>query len=753
MNPKHEFLGIASALLALTITAEASAQRLFYEAHHIRRAETDATGSQIIRNVASTQSVRSVDIINDSVMGKRVYWIERSTPGVTCKIYSAKTDGSNLRTELSGLPNAWAARVDVCNRKIYWLDHANQKIMRANLNSSGAYSGGITPIVNVSGTNGMGLAVDPIAGKIYWPTTTAKKIWSANLNGSSPQVLVTDTTGWAMQGITLDGAGRIYWIRSGGGGNTATIMRADASTGGSHQIVQTGIHVMSRSLTIDRMEQKLFYARPSGLGASYGIYKCDLGGSDVEHLLTTFQCQAIGVLPPRSTGSTPDLYVADSYDDDGTEPSTVQYPWTSPSIWVRHNQDGGTTHQNPIGGGFNYVYVRVRNQSCLPSQAAVMKVHWAKASSGLGYPNPWSGTPNCSSGYPMGGQVCVTKALPAGHIPAGGYRDIPFCWPVPLPSNYTPCDSDETHFCLLARILTGMSSTEGSALGANVRNNNNICWRNLSVLGDDGGRYGVMMLSNYGRTTTKVRARFQLGRGLPTRLAAGQLMVLLKPAAMQAWLNGGRRAFGMQPSPVLQNAFDVLQDGAWLGGMTLAPNQHAHLELHVFDKLRATPGQRLVIHGLQQIEGARIDTIGGQEFVVPKGAVLGSARAIRYGKGCKGSNGKVPALTATATPRVPSARFGLEIRDGSPASMGLVYFGTTTGLVRLSGCELFVTSPFASMPMRLDAVGRGMVGFPIPNNPTLTGFEMQVQGLVIDQGGTLFGAGALTNAIKLEFGS
>jgi hypothetical protein len=61
-------------------------------------------------------------------------------------------------------------------------------------------------------------------------------------------------------------------------------------------------------------------------------------------------------------------------------------------------------------------------------------------------------------------------------------------WNVPDPSLYSIFGSDMNHFCLLSRIETsntypfGMTTPESFFLWQNVANNNNIVWKNVSVI-------------------------------------------------------------------------------------------------------------------------------------------------------------------------------------------------------------------------------------------------------------------------------
>lgn len=186
-----------------------------------------------------------------------------------------------------------------------------------------------------------------------------------------------------------------------------------------------------------------------------------------------------------------DLYMKDQSSDAGVEPnpSSAAY-YQTPDIWVRNANDGGTVHENPEYGQTNYVYVKVRNRGYLSSAATGnnLKVYWAKASTGLSWTYPWTGASYNCSGTPLsiGGQI-GTQVI--GSISSGGSTTLIFAWQPPKPDDFIPCfGSDASHFCLLARIETsstspyGMTFPETTNLGNNVKNNNNIVWKNISIV-------------------------------------------------------------------------------------------------------------------------------------------------------------------------------------------------------------------------------------------------------------------------------
>jgi len=208
-----------------------------------------------------------------------------------------------------------------------------------------------------------------------------------------------------------------------------------------------------------------------------------------------------GAIPPPTV--TADLWMKDTDDDLGNGPnneSTLFY--LSDDIWVRNGNDGliNQESQNALGGGTNYVYVRVRNRGCSPTAAgATLRLYWAKASSGLSWPAPWDGTVTLS-GALMGNDLpFVAQTIPS--IPSNSASIFTFTWTgTPDPSDYAALGTDLNHFCLLARIEEsgGMAIPEVVGdLWNNVKNNNNIAWKNMAIDDTDGSGFVNALVSNY----------------------------------------------------------------------------------------------------------------------------------------------------------------------------------------------------------------------------------------------------------------
>ena len=215
-----------------------------------------------------------------------------------------------------------------------------------------------------------------------------------------------------------------------------------------------------------------------------------------------------GAIPPGPVTS--DLWMKDTDDEIGDEPNNIStMHWISDDIWIRNNNDGLTNqeHQNPDGDANIHVYVRVRNRGCAASSPATLKLYWAKASTGLSWPAPWDG----SVLSPLMGNLVGTQNI----VPIAGndFAIYHFNWHTPKPSDYNNIIPDISHFCMIARIETtptgsyGMTFAETTAFWENVKNNNNIVWKNIHINSLDGGFVSVSV-TNYTKKNMECSLNF-----------------------------------------------------------------------------------------------------------------------------------------------------------------------------------------------------------------------------------------------------
>lgn len=193
------------------------------------------------------------------------------------------------------------------------------------------------------------------------------------------------------------------------------------------------------------------------------------------------------VFNPVMSQNSIDLYVQDTQTDIGQEPNIhTDIFWNSKDIWVRNQNDGTVVqvHQNPIYDPVNpnYVYVKVRNKGCSTSSGNdQLKLYWAKANTALDWDDYWTGI-IVIGGVPMGGELGTLNIPP---IAPGQETILEFEWPVPNPQDYVGINPNPWHFCLLARIESNddpMTFPEETFITDNVKNNNNIAWKNTTVI-------------------------------------------------------------------------------------------------------------------------------------------------------------------------------------------------------------------------------------------------------------------------------
>lgn len=185
-----------------------------------------------------------------------------------------------------------------------------------------------------------------------------------------------------------------------------------------------------------------------------------------------------------------DLLIRDNDSDYGQEPNnSTNVMWNSPEIWVRNQQDGYRIrkHQNPTystSNNTNYVYTRIYNKGCLATSGnETLTLYWAKASTALAWPNHWDGTGSFPDNGPLLGAPIGVITIPS--LQAGEDIILELPWQVPNPDIYSAINAEPWHFCLLARITStddSMTTLETSNLYSNVNNNNNIAWKNVTVI-------------------------------------------------------------------------------------------------------------------------------------------------------------------------------------------------------------------------------------------------------------------------------
>lgn len=366
----------------------------------------------------------------------------------------------------------------------------------------------------------------------------------------------------------------------------------------------------------------------------------------VDDVWKTWECGC----PQSGMAGTFDLYMKDtdkeveSERDRGEEPNIDNGPmWESEDIWVRNQNDGFTNqqHQNPeymaLPGNFNYVYVQVRNRGCIANAGTEMlELSWAKAGTALSWPSFWNGSITSPA---LMGNLISTQPIPV--IQPGGSAIIEFAWQPPNPAIYAPIGTDPIfwanepwHFCLLARILTPadpMTFVETTNLYANVKNNNNIIWKNLTVVDlnpanivSPGGGW-ITDAKNVG-AIIRVGDAWDKGgvynlelqnpptyRGNPVT-AEAEVKVILDEPLWRIWQAGGYQGTNVGIANANKREIVVKNSPASLNNLRFRPNEQylAHVGFH-FIADRLSGQQDFYFQALQRNTLTK-ELVGGEKF-------------------------------------------------------------------------------------------------------------------------------------------
>lgn len=399
---------------------------------------------------------------------------------------------------------------------------------------------------------------------------------------------------------------------------------------------------------IESTSQKIpGYTYSATAGRSNGTWNNQLGYGLID-------AYAAVQLAQQMYSPTLDLYVKDTPGDLGIEPNTISpYMWASEDIWVRNYNDSGLVHQNPDYSPTNpnYVYVRVRNKSCVASTGNErLKLYWAKAGTSLAWPLSWNGT-YFVGGVLMGKQIGALAGITIPVLQPGQETIIAFAWNVPNPADYAPINSEPWHFCLLTRIEASndpMTFPETADLNLNVKNNNNIAWKNVTVVDilANGSIGGVVGVGNPVKVPKKYVLEF-IAEEIPDVrpiFEQAQVGIKMDERLYRAWEQGGAVARGLVQGRE-RTAFVVRSNYATLNNLVFQPQELGTLNLtFAFTNDDTTP-QQFVYHIVQRdLENGEV--VGGETYLVNKGETRGRRLFADAGNDKKADRDEVITLSA-----------------------------------------------------------------------------------------------------------
>ncbi len=328
-----------------------------------------------------------------------------------------------------------------------------------------------------------------------------------------------------------------------------------------------------------------------------------------------------GLTPVIGTPQASDLWMRDNADDIGAEPSASTLKLSiSDDIWVRRSADGfiNQDHQNPNAEQTCHVYVRVRNRGCAgaPAQSGTLKIYWAKASTSLRWPKPWDGS--VTQPVLMGGSIGQGAIAVSGgevqiyHVP----------WTPPDPSDYAAIAGNKAHFCLLARIETspnfpfGMTSPETQSLHGNVRNNNNIVWKNISIVDTDGvgAHFADVVIGTIDIEIPADRLRFQTPpRNGFTLFDWGHILVEFRGDALRDWANGSIAGNGFVRLD--DGRLFISRDGAEIVLPRFGPRKLGTVHVQFVPDGRRNTGAQVFELDMMELDAGG-EVLGGQRFLL-----------------------------------------------------------------------------------------------------------------------------------------
>ncbi|MBD3287951.1 DUF5050 domain-containing protein [candidate division KSB1 bacterium] len=303
-------------IILLASTHSFAQQKIYFiesRRGNIQRANTD--GSQLENVVVSRLDGPlhlTIDTVND-----KVYWTE------TGRIMRMDMNGDNVEMliDLRGVvfsPYLAGIVLDVNQSKMYWINKADDKIQRANLDGSDIEDL-VTNLVDP-----LDLALDLSNQKMYWTGSgfSSGIIQRANIDGTNVEDLLE--TGFSPEGISLDVANsKMYWVDK----ISNNLQQANLDGSNVTEIVsdiENPVDVVINSNTM-----ALYWLDVGRSGASGKIQRANIDGSNIQELATELD-NPVGLALNPEDGSllwTDDQYAAPAYigrvNDDGSDEQVI----------------------------------------------------------------------------------------------------------------------------------------------------------------------------------------------------------------------------------------------------------------------------------------------------------------------------------------------------------------------------------------------------------------------------------------------
>ena len=266
----------------------------------------------------------------------------------------------------------------------------------------------------------------------------------------------------------------------------------------------------------------------------------------------------------------------------------------------------------------------------------------ANITTGMG---PWDGTNSPTTGTTIrpwtvaDGYIVSKTALDTSVVSPPIYDTAPLVIPVlqpgqavvlqipwypPNPADFASFGPDQGHFCLLARIETsttspfGMTFPEGSDIYTNTRNNNNIVWKNVTVVDNFAGalKQSSALIRNVSPSPVRMAIHFRNTKELGASFFDfGRITVDLKPELFRRWIAGGAAGKGVKRAG--ETTIRIVSPNAFINNIRLGPNEIFPITLN-FELLKGYKVPRGVVPKWDIVQtGNRKNpnaVVGGQRF-------------------------------------------------------------------------------------------------------------------------------------------
>jgi hypothetical protein len=208
-------------------------------------------------------------------------------------------------------------------------------------------------------------------------------------------------------------------------------------------------------------------------------------------------------------------------------------------------------------------------------------------------------------------------------------------WYPPNPADFACFGGDQGHVCLLGRVETsaakpcmepaapfGMTFPEGVDVNANTRNNNNIAWKNVTVVDSFPGalRMTSILIRNPFRERVTAGLRFAVANEIgATFFDHGRVMVSLKPDLLKRWRDGGARGEGIKLQDEKDGRIEITSAKAFLQNIRLQPGEvfSVDVEFELSKNYRPLRGVSPKLDLIQTgTPGKPDEVVGGQRFII-----------------------------------------------------------------------------------------------------------------------------------------